>query len=203
MKKFFLIVFLLPLFSEAQKLPDNGFNKVRISQIDKTVQAELLPVTFQPAIKPDLFYYWYGANIIHITQGGFSGKLLNGIYREYYLSKNLKEQGVFAKGLKNGTWKTWNENGNLISLYIWNNGVKSGIFNLYNEQGRLIQSGRYNDNLLDGQVKHYKGSDTVTVVQYRKGKVFTDTSRSFLQKLNLFKKKDHRLKNTKDSLQTH
>ena len=106
----------------AQKLPDYGLNKVRITEPDKIIVAEIETVSSSPSIKPNLYYYWYSANTIHTSQGGFSGKLLNGPYTEYYTDKNLKEQGNFKKGLKDGVWKSWNEEGILTSVTNWKHG---------------------------------------------------------------------------------
>lgn len=120
-----LIILLLFVSSSlfAQKLPDMGFNKVRITEPDKTILVEINPVNHTSTIKPGLFYYWYSANAIHSTQGGFSGKLLNGLYTEFYLNKNLKEQGTYKKGLKDGIWKSWNEDGTLSQAAKWRNGT--------------------------------------------------------------------------------
>jgi len=128
MKKI-LFVILLPLWGTvyAQKMPDPGFYKVRINESDKMILAEIHPVD-DPHTKPDLFYYWYSANAIHATQGGFSGQLLNGQYSEYYLNKNLRQQGFFKNGLKSGIWKTWNEDGTLKATSTW-------------EKGRLVPNG--------------------------------------------------------------
>jgi antitoxin component YwqK of YwqJK toxin-antitoxin module len=105
-----------------QKLPDYGLNKVRITQPDKIIVAEIEPVSSVPSVKSNLFYYWYNANIIHTSQGGFSGKLLNGLYTEYYTNKNLKEQGHFKKGLKDGVWKSWNDDGSIAVVTTWKSG---------------------------------------------------------------------------------
>ena len=124
MKKIlFIFISLISVSANAQKMPDFGFNKVRIAADDKTILAEIIPVGSNPKAKADLYYYWYSANMIHITQGGFSGKLLNGNYNEFYLNKNLEVQGAFKNGLKNGAWKTWNEDGTLALVANWKNGV--------------------------------------------------------------------------------
>jgi antitoxin component YwqK of YwqJK toxin-antitoxin module len=107
----------------AQKLSDYGIDKVRIVETDKIIQAEIIPVNSAPAIKSDRFYYWYNDNSIHSSQGGFSGKLLNGLYEAYYLNHNLKEKGAFKKGLKNGIWKSWKEDGTLSQVANWKNGI--------------------------------------------------------------------------------
>ncbi|WP_428330291.1 toxin-antitoxin system YwqK family antitoxin [Mucilaginibacter sp.] len=124
MKKILLIILTMVtghLF--AQEVPGFGFDKVRIVLPDKIIQAETLPAGSAPTAKIGLFYYWYSANAIHYTQGGFSGRLLNGLYTEYYSDKNLKEQGRFDKGLKTGPWKDWNDDGTIINVKNWKNGT--------------------------------------------------------------------------------
>jgi len=124
MKKILILIFfLIPSCLYAQKMPDRGFNKVRVTDSGLTIMAEIIPVDHPPKAKPGIYYFWYGANLIHATQGGYSGKLLNGEYDEYYQNKNLKQKGVFKKGLKDGDWKTWNEDGSLSRLATWKNGV--------------------------------------------------------------------------------
>jgi len=139
----------------AQKMPDYGMDKIRIVEKDKVIQVEIKPGDNNPKTKSDRFYYWYSANAIHATQGGFSGKLLNGLYNEYYLDKNIKQQGFFKNGLKDGVWKTWKEDGTLAALSNWKNGL-----------------------------------------------LIPEDSRSFLQKLNIFKKKNKQSATT-DTLQKH
>ena len=123
MKKILIVLCFLPFCSYAQKLSDYGFDKVRIVEADKIIQAEIKPFTSDPGIKPNRIYYWYSDNGIHTSQGGFSGKLLNGRYEASYLNHNLKEQGTFKKGLKDGVWKSWNDDGTLSEAANWKNGL--------------------------------------------------------------------------------
>jgi len=124
MKYFFaFILFCISGSLFAQNYPDDGLDRVRIADKEKVIQAEIKPINSLPMAKPDRFYYWYSANAIHATQGGFSGDLLNGLYNEYYLNKNLKTQGVFKKGLKEGLWKAWNEDGTLNNITNWKDGL--------------------------------------------------------------------------------
>jgi len=108
----------------AQKMPDYGLDRVRITQSDQTIVAELEPVPSDISAKSNLHYFWYGSNAIHETQGGYSGRLLNGLYSAFYLNKNLKEQGNYKKGLKNGVWKSWGGDGSLLSTTTWKHGVE-------------------------------------------------------------------------------
>jgi hypothetical protein len=123
MRKILFILLLLSSFSAfGQKLPLMGI-KVRIPQQDKVIIAEVNEVAEPKKPKQNLTYYWYSANTIQATQGGFSGKLLDGAYTELYLNKGLKEQGNFNKGLKTGSWKQWDEDGKLKQVTEWKNGV--------------------------------------------------------------------------------
>jgi antitoxin component YwqK of YwqJK toxin-antitoxin module len=120
-KRLLAILLLISGYACAQTMPDMS-TKVRITGPDKTIVAEVNEVGEVTSTKSDLFYFWYYAGGIHSTQGGYSGKLLDGSYNEYYLSKTLKQQGTFKKGLKNGSWKSWNEDGTLKEDILWKNG---------------------------------------------------------------------------------
>lgn len=103
---------------------DNDYDQVRIIDSVQEIRADILPFKKDPKIKNDRYYYWYMNNIIHSTQGGFNGQLLNGHYISFYKDKNLKEEGSFDRGLKNGQWKTWNAKGDLTAVTNWNEGVQ-------------------------------------------------------------------------------
>ncbi|MGY3214544.1 toxin-antitoxin system YwqK family antitoxin [Mucilaginibacter sp. HD30] len=153
---------------------------------DKVVQADLMPLKSDPAVKTDKLYYWSGGNDIHATQGGFSGKVLNGNYTEYYLNKNLKVQGQFMGGLKDGIWKAWNENGMLTELYSWDDGERSGKFEMFGNDGKLKQAGYYKDDLLHGDFTTYAADGKAETVYYSNGKVTKKPS--FLGKINVLKR---------------
>jgi hypothetical protein len=133
MKKIFpLILILLLSKAYAQHLigHDNGTrpmqvnnNKLMITDSTQVIQADLLPYKSDPKIKDDRYYFWTADNIIHSTQGGFNGQLLNGHYTAFYTDKNLKEEGGFDRGLKQGTWKTWDKKGALTSVTNWDEGI--------------------------------------------------------------------------------
>lgn len=185
MKKWLIIFLLFAARLSAQKIPDYGFNKVRIVTNDKVIQAETIPVSSDPSLDNGKTYYWSSSNAIHATQGGFSGKLLNGAYTEFYSNKNIREQGHFNKGLKTGIWKSWNESGTLIQLYTWKDGVISGKFEVFQEKGKLKQSGTYKNNLLHGKITNYSPSGEKQQVMYKSGKPVTAQKRSFLKRLKL------------------
>ena len=123
MKAVILLIFcFFGYAASAQQLPDYGLDKVRINEAGQTIVAELASGSVSPTAKPAVHYFWYNSGAIHETQGGYSGRLLNGQYTAFYLNKNLKEQGIFKKGLKDGVWKSWRENGSLLAAVTWKHG---------------------------------------------------------------------------------
>ncbi|MGV8879435.1 MAG: toxin-antitoxin system YwqK family antitoxin [Sphingobacteriaceae bacterium] len=166
-----LTIYMFGLTALAQKIPDLGLNKIRIIYPDKIVQAEILPVIPAQLSKPDRYYHWYSANQIKTTQGGFSGRLLDGLYRSFYLSKGLKEQGVFKNGLKTGVWRNWDEDGNLRDIFTWHKGLKEGFFQLYDPIGHISETGSYHEDLLHGIYITHASKDTVEIKKYKRGQL--------------------------------
>lgn len=103
---------------------DDTRNQIHIVDSTQEIQIDMLPYKAEPKMKNDRYYYWYLHNIIHSTQGGYSGQLINGHYIAFYPDHNLKEEGDFKTGLKNGEWKTWNSKGGLTSVTNWDEGVQ-------------------------------------------------------------------------------
>lgn len=186
---FFFLFFLISTATLAQKMPDIGLYRVRINDTDKTILAQVSAFSDQPQARPALYYYWYASNMIHELQGGYSGKLLDGAYMEFYLNKNVKQQGIFRQGLKTGVWKDWDPDGVLRKSVTWSDGLKSGKFTVFKADGTLEQSGCYRHNLLDGKLMDYFSADSVHLTQYKKGKIVPLKSGSLFERLNPFKKK--------------
>lgn len=117
----------------------------------------------------DKNYYWYSNNHISTTQGGYSGKLLHGLYSDFYLSKGLKEQGYFKKGLKTGDWKSWTEAGMLISITAYREGARNGKFNKYSTTRALVEAGNYKKDKLNGKLETYTSPDSLQLSFYKDG----------------------------------
>ncbi|QEM09156.1 toxin-antitoxin system YwqK family antitoxin [Mucilaginibacter rubeus] len=186
-----LLTCLFILFSRnaMAQMPDYGLYNIHISDSGKTIRTQVHPVSGTISTRPDLLYYWFGNNAIHEQQGGFSGKLLNGIYEESDGNHHLIQQGIFRNGLRDGTWKTWTETGRLSSIITWQEGLKTGKFAYYDSKGTETQSGRYERDQLDGKIIFHAGSDSVRTVIYKKGKIVPSKNGSFLKRINIFKKK--------------
>ena len=102
---------------------DNDYTQIRIVDSTQEIRADVLPYKRDPKKRNDRYYYWYLGNLIHSTQGGYNGQLLNGHYVAFYKDKSLKEEGDFKTGLKDGEWKTWNQKGDLTNVATWDEGV--------------------------------------------------------------------------------
>jgi len=98
----------------------------------------------------DLLYYWFYKDEIHVTRGGYSGRLLHDEYTAFYKSYNLKEKGQFYYGLKNGTWYKWYESGMLKEVCNWEKGVQNGNYREYNAEGYLMKDLYFRHGLLHG-----------------------------------------------------
>lgn len=137
-------------------------------------------------------YSWYHSQRVHQTQGGYSGKLLDGTYALYYPDKQLAKQGTYKKGLAHGNWKTWRENSRLEKEERWKKGRQNGDASYYNEQGQLLQHGQMKDGAWDGRVWTFTPADSsyqwhyfhegqpITHEQYVDSNLFRRTGR-FLQ----------------------
>jgi len=144
-------------------------HKIIVNHDDYTIVAYVKP-TRRIYIESDLLYYWFSTSLIKSTQGGYSGKLLNGSYQELFLNKNLKELGAFRAGLKTGNWKSWDESGRLKEEYSWDSGKRNGAYSKYDSLGRLSEKGKYRNDLLSGKQTRLIG-DSTNIVYYKKGKI--------------------------------
>jgi hypothetical protein len=122
-------------------------------------------------MKSDRSYAWFSGNQIRYTQGGYSGKLLDGVYNEFYDTKGLKTQGLYQMGLKTGNWKSWGEDGKLDSIIHYASGNANGRFEKYDQDGLLLERGKYRDGLLNGKLEKRVSADSIQVIRYSKGKV--------------------------------
>jgi len=206
------MVFFSALASYGQSYQDVLENrKITVNHPDHTIVAYLKPV-ISVSTESERTYTWFSGNQIRTTQGGYSGRLLNGLYEDFYLDKNLKERGYFDKGLKQGLWKSWNAEGVLREEMTWDkgqkngnyakysqagvmqekgvykNGLRNGDYEKYTEAGVLAEKSTYKDDLLNGKqalftgLKTAKGADSVKVVHYKNGKVVQP--KSFFPKIS-------------------
>lgn len=146
-----------------------GPNKMVINLEASTQKFELPVKDVKTKVNNELTYHWYKSDRILQTKGGYDGKLLHGVYAEFYLNNNLKEKGVYKKGLKNGEWKTWYENGQLKEVSRYCHGLNHGKFQVYNEKGELTLLANYKKGKLHGEMVSYESGKILAKHKYKKG----------------------------------
>lgn len=163
MKKIFIAVFisiLLVSFTDPYTIK-------RVS--DKDYRYEFYTTEKTSSIKNTKNYYWFKGGLIHSSQGGVAGQLLNDDFKKFYHSNQLAEQGKFKKGLKVGLWKTWFQNGTLETTQKFSNGLSSGAFQKFDGKGNVMEKGKFKKGKKHGQWINYVSKDTI---QFKNGKVF-------------------------------
>ncbi|NHN27975.1 hypothetical protein FIA58_020035 [Flavobacterium jejuense] len=163
MKKIFTIVFInifLISFTDPYTIK-------RVS--DKEYRYEFYTTDKVSSIKNTKKYYWFKGGLIHSSQGGVAGQLLNDDFKKFYHSNQLAEQGKFKKGLKVGLWKTWFQNGTLETTQKFSNGLSSGDFQKFDGNGNIIEKGKFKKGKKHGQWVNYISKDTI---QFKNGEIF-------------------------------
>jgi hypothetical protein len=183
-----LLLFGILSIANAQKYGlDLIKNRVTVSK--DTLKATFFITDKVPQhLKDKRFYYWYTSNQLNITQGGYSGRLLDGDFKSFYAHKNIKEHGEFKKGLKSGIWKSWYPNGVLQQKVAWSYGNKNGTFQEFDAKGRLSREGYYKANELHGKVAVYHRKDSVDYFNYKKGKLVNKGNKFFNKWMDKLKK---------------
>ncbi|MGJ1447712.1 toxin-antitoxin system YwqK family antitoxin [Sphingobacterium spiritivorum] len=168
-----LLSLSLVFSSGAQKRQEVQYNRFTINGEDGSKQT-FFAEDKRINSKSDRLYSWYASNKITLTEGGFSGKLLNGEYTRYYPNKNLAEKGIFKFGLRNGLWRSWSSEGLLTKESNWIEGIETGAFVQYNSDGKQEKKGELKNGKLHGAIQLFSGSDSTSVQYYNEGKSISE-----------------------------
>lgn len=212
MKKLIILVlfsqWLIGNLAYAQKTKKYNELKVNDEKITHKICVDIIEKKVKE--KKENTYYWYSANGIHTSVGGYEGKLLQSEYSALYLDNNLAEKGFFKDGLKDGEWKKWYPNGKLMETVTYKNGQKDGLLKSYAEDGSLKSEENYKKDVLSGSVRTFENNKLVSEKKFKKGveivkeeKEKKDNSiyeEKPKKKFSLFKKKDKK-ETTPDSTQ--
>jgi antitoxin component YwqK of YwqJK toxin-antitoxin module len=168
--RFVLFFLFLSTVSFAKPSPEKSKTYlVYVNYESYSVRAYVLRDNGRTEAQNAFTYFWYGANAIQQTRGGFDGKLLHGEYKAFYLDNNLKEAGRFAKGLKTGQWKTWHAGGKLAEIIHFTKGLRNGKYESFDEQGRPVLLAHYRMGVLHGEMITYRDGKMVNKRQYDHG----------------------------------
>ncbi|KOY84382.1 hypothetical protein AD998_21175 [bacterium 336/3] len=177
--KLFKLIWLLIGVSyslQAQKLSKmleeaTNTQKITLTSGDSVI---IFHVVGEPKeIKPqkERFYWWYSGGKLKNTQGGYSGKLLNGTYLLQTSNKDILMEGNLKYGLKIGVWKSWYpQTGHLQSIESWKNGLLNGKVERFSEDGRtLLYKNYYKNGFLHGKNIDYSQDKKTITAFYIKG----------------------------------
>jgi antitoxin component YwqK of YwqJK toxin-antitoxin module len=127
------------------------------------------------------WYYWVDT-ILHQTNGGYHGKLLDGSYEKFDAKGNMLVQGKFKGGLKNWEWKYWNASGELVRVENWSDGRKNGLFKNFDNSGRVIKEVNYRNGDLHGYTIVYS-SDSIVSKKYFKNGQLKEANEGFIKRI--------------------
>jgi len=171
----------------AQKKLEVQYNRITINDEQGTKQV-FYAEEKEIKTKSEKIYYWYSSNKISKTEGGYSGKLLNGQYTRYYDNKNVAEKGVFKLGLKTDQWKNWTPEGILVKESQWTDGLESGDFVSYDAAGQWDKKGMLINGQLHGAIVSRTSKDSTAVQYYNQGQQISEEE--YINS-NLFRKSGH------------
>lgn len=100
------------------------------------------------SVDPAKTYHWIKGQDLHVTQGGYSGRLLHGECTKFHPGGQLREQGRYDKGVKDGAWYTWQANGTLVSVEQWRKGRLHGRSLFYDTSGVPVRADLYRNGVL-------------------------------------------------------
>ena len=84
-----------------------------------------------------------------------TGKIPDGVVKEYYESGELKVKAIMKDGKLEGVRKTYHKNGKLRSKSNYKSGVLDGIAESYYESGKLRTKSNFVNGKLEGVDKEY------------------------------------------------
>jgi hypothetical protein len=115
---FYILFFTLVIFGYSQQ-------KIPLQHVDYN---EVFYVLENNKVKPkhELQYFWFKSKEVHQSFGACEGKPLDGEYKSFYKSQQLRSKGEFEKGLKDGDWTYWDEKGQITKQEQYKNGLLHG-----------------------------------------------------------------------------
>lgn len=164
MKKKYLLFICLSIFTGITSLGQNCIKKE--IKIDYQNGREIFTICDNnPSVVflSNIDYYWYNDySGLKSTKGDSGGKLLNGEYKFYAKTGEMKLSENYVMGVKEGLHKEWDSMGNLTSVTKYLNG-KSLSYKYYSKNGYAEHTGEIGHS--GWKKKSYDASGTLTSIQ--------------------------------------
>ncbi|OFY66102.1 MAG: hypothetical protein A3H98_11915 [Bacteroidetes bacterium RIFCSPLOWO2_02_FULL_36_8] len=166
----FLLFFQVTATSAQKKNALKKKSEIVLYQDSITIYANIYMGKLPVFRKEDALYYWTANEKIQTTRGDYDGKLLHGIYKEFYFNNSLKQKGKFNRGKKTGIWKSWHSNGEIRQIARWRNSRKNGASLTYDVTHTLLRKEKFKDDLLNGWVIDYdRQGKVIKKIKYKNG----------------------------------
>jgi len=124
-----------------------------------------------------------GPSIKYFTQTGQPREELNyyfgvleGAYKSYYFSGEVKPEGEYKKNKRDGQWIFYHDKtGEKSSEGAYENGKKNGEWIFYNRKGEMICKGSFVNDTRDGDWVYYDSSGKeISRTKYMKGSIVVE-----------------------------
>jgi len=98
------------------------------------------------------------------------GKIIDGLYKEFYPDGKLKKEKMIIGGQGNGSFKTFYPNGILRSEAYFVNEKRNGGYKVYSDSGKLTIEGNYINGIANGYFREFDESGALkSQIQYVNG----------------------------------
>jgi antitoxin component YwqK of YwqJK toxin-antitoxin module len=187
--------------SQLNKLPETT-NSFTIAKADSVIKGSLATEQKRIAYDNTKYYHYLLNQEVKVTQGGASGKLLNGKYEVFDKQMSILKSGSLKDGLKIGEWKDWHTNGSLKRRVQYKRGVEHGHYFEYNSQGRLRITGKFKNGLKHGIAKELDvDGKVISYIIYKNGFIVPNKSskKEIITKKEKPKEREKRENNPKKS----
>ncbi|MEQ9187503.1 MAG: hypothetical protein RLP15_07190 [Cryomorphaceae bacterium] len=164
-----LFVFVSVGATIAQNWDKSRTDELIITNTSGTIRFEVHRSAGRKNLRDSKQYTWFKSNELHSTYGGYSGYLLHGEYKEFYLDRGLRSSGAYRRGLKTGKWLHWHANGRIERREKYRNGQLDGEVSKYDENGVLQETIAFRRGQRHGKTIRYIGEEKVGLDVYRAG----------------------------------
>ena len=115
-------------------------------------------------------FCFFGDDGVLVSEGYYGENGLNGLWKYYYESGNLKREITYKDGDVVDTVKLFDEDGALEQEFGYSNNNRNGFFKQYYKHGGLYREGTNKEGELEGPMTYYfKNGKKEYEVEYSKG----------------------------------
>lgn len=155
--------------NSSKRLFSPATNYMQIRQDTAVVEFSFLRKSKEVRSRSNVDYFYFKAGELHQSQGGYSEYLLQGEFREFSPSFDLRTKGRFKHGMCHGKWEVYNFNSQIIKASRYRKGLLCGRQLTYNPDGVVRKIERFKKGKLHGKVIIFTPKGTEEVHYYKKG----------------------------------